>query len=166
MTKKLIKKGTAVLLTLAILICSSGMSVFAIEQEGTSQKSYEVYNGYGELIHVADSLEEAESYIPNANCDTRSSGAALLAAKTAIKKAVPIVVGACVLYKTYKWTQGEAELIDILDVIVPVKTLQEIVAERSQLNLYATANGTNPYPPHSYQGATWIRSSFYYIVTK
>lgn len=61
-------------------------------------------------------------------------------------------------YKTVQYTQGAADFIDINDQIVPVSTIVELINSGRSGYIYGT-NAPNPYPPHSYQGATWIRTN-------
>ena len=74
-----------------------------------------------------------------------------------------IVTAIAVIYKTVQYAQGEADFIDIVDQIVPASTIIELFNSGRSGYLYGT-NLPNPYPPHSFQGATWIRTNTYYVI--
>lgn len=59
---------------------------------------------------------------------------------------------------------GNAELIDVIDTIVPVSVLKELITSNKRGYLYGKNAGPNPYPPHSYQGSMWVKSQTYYVI--
>ncbi|MEF9992533.1 MAG: hypothetical protein RRZ84_08710 [Romboutsia sp.] len=60
---------------------------------------------------------------------------------------------------------GEKTILDVVNDIVPINTLMEIATKLQTLNVYSSSSTiSNPYPPHSAQGAWWNRTNFYYII--
>lgn len=135
----------------------------------------EVYDGFGNLVYVCDSLEEAEVYInssQNAQMDSNDSvnptsvGTFFKLCKffgKYLNAAGMVITGISAIYMTVQYARGEAEFIDIVDQIVPVSTLMNMFNSKRSGYIYGT-NATNPYPPHSYQGATWIQMNTYYVI--
>ena len=162
------------MLSIFLLSFTSSTSALTYNNESldstknSTEEKFEIYNGYGELLEVSDSLEEAEEYLSKLNADgsdEKSLSKVYHVAKVGINKAMPIVLGACVIYKVGQVVLGKAQVIDVIDLIVPVKTLAETAGTAKRLNLYSNSSTVlNPYPPHSAQGATWTRTNFYYVV--
>lgn len=163
------KKVFASILCMILVIGCFNINALAAEiPEETKEQKYEVYNGYGELLYVADSLEEAEEYLGNHCGNERSARLAYKIGKLTVKEVleeVGIVKAICVAYRVGDYFFGDGELIDIANEIVPISTLWAIANTIYELHLYSnTPNLSNPYPPNSYQGAQWVRNTFYYIV--
>lgn len=162
------------ILSIFILTFTSSASAFTYNNEllgsnkNSEEEKFEVYNGYGELLEVTDTLEEAEEYLAELNkdgTDEKSISSMYHVAKVGISKAMPVVLGACVIYKVGQVVLGKAQVIDVIDLIVPVKTLSEIAGTIKRLNIYSSSSTVlNPYPPHSAQGAWWTRNNFYYVI--
>lgn len=68
-------------------------------------------------------------------------------------------------YAINQYQMGEIEAKDIILTIISPPDLEEIIENYTQLGVYAVALSLqNPYPPHSYQATTWIKTNFYYIL--
>lgn len=148
------------------LLCSLVTPAFAVDNTPLpTEKNYKVYNGYGEIIYEADTLEEAEVYLNSLSGSRSVSRSAILAARTAIKIVTTIVLVDCTIYTVQGVLLGKADLIDIIDLFFPIETLMEIEKNREYISVY-TSSGTivNPYPPNSYQGTRWIKDNFYCVV--
>lgn len=171
--------------TVLILICSTFMclnctTIGAKEIQSneipTSESSQvEVYDGFGNLVYVCDTLEEAEFYINNNEHEQTSSINAVNPASVGsffklckffgkyLNAAGMVVTGIATIYMTVQYAKGEAEFIDIVDQIVPVSTMINLFNTKRSGYIYGT-NASNPYPPHSQQGATWLQMNTYYII--
>lgn len=164
----------------AICVGFNFMSISANEIDtnktsGTDTPQVEVYDGFGNLVYECDTLDEAEAFINGETAHSidnngiqgaRSVGEFLKLCKFVGKKlsaAGAIITTIAVIYKTVQYAQGEADFIDIIDQIVPASTIIELFNSGRSGYLYGTS-APNPYPPHSYQGATWIRSKTYYVI--
>lgn len=124
-----------------------------------------MYDGYGKIIYEADTLEEAEAYLNSLSGSRSVSRSAVLVARTAIKIATTLILVGCTIYTVQGVLLGEADIIDIIDLFIPIETLMEIEANREYIYVYSSSGTVvNPYPPNSYQGAMWIKSNFYCIV--
>ena len=164
------KNFFAILLAMTLLFCGSA-SCLQVNAAGApmEEKNYEVYNGYGELIYVADSLEEAEQYLNAALGMERDARGAFLAAMTYIAylnaTAHTIKVVGCVTYEIDQYYLGEAEVKYILTQILSPSRMDEIIAAQDPVYLYSrSASLLNPYPQNSYQGAMWYKNNYYVIV--
>ena len=166
------KKVIAILsMFLFTFTSSTSTLVYANELQTNSKSSmeeqYEIYNGEGELLGVTNNLDEAEEYLSRLNSENSDERGSTVyqVAKTVIGKASPIILTTCVVYKVGQVVLGKAQVIDVIDLIVPVKTLAEIAGTVKNLRIYSNSiTVSNPYPPHSYEGATWAKRNFYYII--
>ena len=71
------------------------------------------------------------------------------------------VVGICTTVIEY--ARNEGMMLEIIDIIVPQSIKEGLARDGKSAFLYGV-NVPNPYPPHSYQGATWVKNNTYYIV--
>lgn len=165
------KKFLSCLCSAMVIICllPNINNVMADEPSSTKNDEpelYEVYDGYGNKIYEANSLEEAENYIFYLKGKTKSN--------SNFKKLVQFFVflvtatqtyssGIATIYRTVQWAQNEAEFLDVLDEVVPYSTLKEMFTSGKRGYLYGV-DEVNPYPPHSYQGAMWLKSVTYYVL--
>ena len=155
---------------LCVILVFGCMNINSIASEKTSmtEVEYKVYNGFGELIYVADSLEEAECYLEGQNMNSRSERGLYQIAKLVVKsanKTVGVITAACVIYRVGDWLFSDGEVIDIVNVLVSTDTIMEIYEWAKELRLYSNTTAlVNPYPPNSYQGVMWIKNTFSYIV--
>lgn len=166
------KKLIHLFVSLAIITCllpMTSVNVSANENTDVEEpkvvEEYKVYNGHGEVVYIAKTFEDAEAYILNGNARSinyvklAKFGAKLGGYVSGILTVLTVIE---LVYRTVQYANGEAEFIDIIDVIVPVSFLQELAQNGKTAYLYGTT-GVNPYPPHSYQGATWLKNNTYYI---
>lgn len=172
MLKKKKMRFAATVLSMIMAFTFLGETAFAAERTPENKEAaYKVYNGYGEVIYEADSLEEAEAYL-NAICgnagtkSARSTG--MLAAKTMIKGlgiAGAIITAGLVIYNVKGVAMGEKDVIDVIDCFFPASTLLEIANNKSYIYVYSSSGTVvNPYPPNSYQVAQWYKTNFYCVV--
>lgn len=117
-----------------------------------------MYNGFGEEVYSANSLEEAEEFINGSN-KTRSAKPYTLVCKFT----QAVVTTIAVIYKTVQWLTNETDIYDLINTIVPYKALEEMAEKNKCAYIYAV-DSINPYPPHSYQGATWKKTNSYYVL--
>ena len=166
--KKILSFCLAFAICLSVLPISSLEVCAAEDDEEQSETTYEVYNGFGELQFTASSIEEVE-YRLNGNSDPNSRslegfiklckfGAKYIGTVGTILTVIDFI------YTTVAYANGEADFIDIIDTIVPYSTLQSLISSGKRGYLYGKDAGPNPYPPHSYQGAMWIKSQTYYVI--
>lgn len=148
-----------------------GTNAFAAEisENIASASQYTVYNGYGEIVYIADNLEEAEAeaYIfgVNEGNSTRSPRSGWLMAKTLIEIATRLILVGVIIYEVNGVMAGESTIIDVIDVTFPASTLKEIAENRNTIYVYSSSGVVvNPYPPNSYQGSQWYKTNFYCVV--
>lgn len=169
--KNMLRKILSCICSAMVIICLFPNFNSVMADETSSPKDdepelFEVYDGYGNKIYEANSIEEAENYIFYLKGKTKSN--------SDFKKLVQFFVllvtttqtyttGIAVIYKAVQWAQNEAEFVDVLDEIVPYSTLKEMFTSGKRGYLYGV-DEVNPYPPHSYQGAMWLKSVTYYVI--
>lgn len=131
-----------------------------------SDKVYELYDAYGNLIYTGDSLKEVESYMNNSN--NRGADAAY---KKICKFGGKFISGVsnvftviAVVYATADYLKGESDMISAIESIVQISVLERLAREKIFGYLYANPSVFNPYPPHSYEGVLWIRNHTYYVL--
>lgn len=169
--KMFVKRIVSLVLCMSVLFGTMGSNVFAAEnnEKAASATQYKVYNGYGEIVYTADSLEEAEAYISGTNegTSTRSARSAWLAAKTLIKIGAKLALSGAVLYEVNGVMTGESTIIDVIDLFFPASSLAEMATNRDVIYVYSSSGlVVNPYPPNSYQGSQWYRTNFYCVVAE
>lgn len=168
--KMFVKRIISFVLCMSVLFGTMGLSVFAAEnnEKATSTNQYKVYNGYGEIVYTADSLEDAEAYISGTNegTSTCSARSAWMIAKTLIKLIPTLTLIGATYYTVNSAMVGESTVIDIIDIYFPASTLIEIAENRNVIYVYSTSGlVVNPYPPNSYQGSQWYKTNFYCVVS-
>ena len=171
--KKNIRKRILILFGLLTFIITSNLGILVtnaktLDNDISNTEKYEVFNGYGELIYVSDSLEEAENYIAmlNSNGSQKSVSAVYKVAKTFFSKAATPIMITCVTYRVGQYILGNGDVKSIIDEIIPLSTLIEIANAAKYINVYSASSIiSNPYPPHSYSGAMWNRTNFYYVTS-
>ena len=149
------------LLVFVVAMLIVGIMPFKAQCEDDEGK-YTVYNGFGEKVYVTDSLEDAEDFI-NGNTNTRSAKEFQLICKFVASKVIATLATIEFIYRTVQWLQNEADMTDLINEIVPYKVLEEIAEKYKCAYIYAK-DSFNPYPPHSYQGATWRKTNSYYVL--
>lgn len=154
-------KLTKNVLVLVVAMLIVGFAQFKALCED-DDKEYTVYNGFGEEVYVADSLEDAEDFI-NGNINTRTAKDFLLICKFTAKIVITTLSAIEFIYRTVQWLQNEADMTDLINEIVPYKVLEEMAEKNKRAYIYAK-DSFNPYPPHSYQGATWRKTNSYYVL--
>lgn len=169
--KMFIKRIVSLVLCMSVLFGTMGANAFAAENNKNvaSATQYKVYNGYGEIVYTADSLEDAEAYISGTNegTSTRSARSAWLVAKTLIKVGTTLALSGAVLYEVNGVMAGESTIIDVIDLFFPASTLVEMATNRDVIYVYSSSGVVvNPYPPNSYQGSQWYRTNFYCVVAE
>ena len=163
-----IKRSISMFLCCLIIFNGIALSAFAAEMPAEKEKKqYKVYNGYGELVYTADSLEEAENYLKNLQCSQgrSSSSGAQIVFKTALSGTVnALLLIGYTAYAINKYQMGEIEAKEIITTIISPPSLEEIIEFNTRIGVYSVGTSViNPYPPHSYQATTWIRNNFYYV---
>ncbi|MGL4873600.1 MAG: hypothetical protein ACRC30_02995 [Clostridium sp.] len=149
--KKLLKK---IALTLTFLFCSNTISSFAISLESVKSKDTEktvsVYDGSGNLLY--DKIQMSEY---NKLKETKGIGV-LLVVKVFFKAlgvlgSISFVTEVLTGVSIPRWIHD--------NITIPIyntsKTMEIYSRDR---------NVFNPYPPRSYQGATWKKNNFYVVV--
>ena len=74
--KRIIKIMTTLVVTL-LLVTVLPCATFADDSDASEESTYEVYNGFGELIGTFNSFEEAEAFVSGNNGNARSSSNAV-----------------------------------------------------------------------------------------
>lgn len=159
------KKATLIFLSMIMFVFSiSGTTLTTYGKTLDTSTKYEVFNGHGELIYIADTLEDAEFYMANIDNNDRSAGAVWKVAKTVFQKAATPIMITCIVYRVGDWLLSDGEVLDIINEIVPIRTLMEIAELGEDLFIYSRSNSlSNPYPPNSYEGAMWVSNNYYYV---
>lgn len=162
------KKNVSIFLSITMFLFCLNVSALTTSAKtlDTTSEKYEVLNGNGELMYIADSLEEAENYMnKGSNNDTRSIGSVFKVAKVAFQKGVSVIGAAYTIYKVGQVIMGKADVADVIKTIVPVDQLNELREFSKTIFVYSrTDRVINPYPPHSFEGAMWKQNNFYYVV--
>lgn len=160
--KKIIKIMTTLVVTL-LLVTVLPCAAFADDSDASEESTYEVYNGFGELIGTFDSFEDAEAFISGDDVNARSSSNAIKICKFTIKL-IDIMITIVRIYSTaLEYAKSEEMMIEIVKAIVPEEIKEGLAKEGKSAFLYGV-DAPNPYPPHSYQGAMWVKNNTYYIV--
>lgn len=174
------KLSSIICFVLSLLVTCSALPMNISAAEPEEDKIFEVYDGYGNLVYEANSIEEAEEYIGNAlgltndptvdgenNVNgTRSAASFLKLCKFAgkfISGVATVLTVIDLIYTFSQYCNNEATLYDVIDTVVPISVLEKLASNGGKAYLYGS-NSFNPYPPHSYQGATWVRTNHYYVV--
>lgn len=164
------KKVLSFFLVLTLCITAlplSFLEVRAAEEEPQTEEVYEVYNGFGELEFTASSIEEVEKKLNEDYSTTRGVNSFIKLCKFGAKfvgGVGTLLTVIDVVYNFISYANGKAQLIDVIDAIVPYSTLKKLVNSQKRGYLYGKNAGINPYPPHSYQGAMWLKSQTYYVI--
>lgn len=160
--KKIIKIMTTLVVTL-LLVTVLPCAAFADDSNASEESTYEVYNGFGELIGTFDSFEDAEAFISGDDGNARSSSNAIKICKFAIAL-IDVMIKIVRVYSTaLEYAKSEEMMIEIVKAIVPEEIMEGLAKEGKSAFLYGV-DAPNPYPPHSYQGAMWVKNNTYYIV--
>ena len=163
--KRIIKIMTTLVVTL-LLVTVLPCATFADDSDASEESTYEVYNGFGELIGTFNSFEEAEAFVSGNNGNARSSSNAVKICKFIIKLfgAIDTMAKVVEIFTTViEYAGNEGMMLEIIDIIVPQSIKEGLARDGKSAFLYGV-NAPNPYPPHSYQGATWVKNNTYYIV--
>ncbi len=155
------KKITKNILVVVVAMLIVGFLPFNVHCED-DDSNYIIYNGFGQEVYVADSLEDAEDFL-NSNNYTRSTKDFLLICKFTAHTVATVVATISFIYRTIQWLNNETDITNLINEIVPYKVLEEIAEKNKCAYIYA-ADSFNPYPPHSYQGAMWKKTNSYYVV--
>lgn len=148
-----------------MFVVLSVLCILPITGVAAEENTYDIYNGYGELVYVADTLEEAEDYIMDQQDEKSARGFKKICQFSAKKLGVVGVVLTAidVIFTFTDYLKGEADMIDVIDAIVPISVLERLLVEGNSGILYFN-EGFNPYPPHSYQGVMWVKANSYYVI--
>lgn len=145
---KKIKRLIAVFMSTIVLFGTFGVKALAAEAETTSK--IKVYDSKGTLIEELDSSEELNKY--GINEDERS-------AKTKIMKLVK-ELGKELVIEFLK-----AGISDGFKYLKEYKITIPVIDDGESATVYSLdGNIYNPYPPNSYEGATWINTNFLVVV--
>ena len=163
--KRIIKIMTTLVVTL-LLVTVLPCATFADDSDASEESTYEVYNGFGELIGTFDSFEDAEAFISGNDGITRFSSNAKKICKFIITlyNVIEIMAEVVEIFTTLiEYAGNEEMMLKIIDIIVPQNIKEGLAREGKSAFLYGV-DAPNPYPPHSYQGAMWVKNNTYYIV--
>lgn len=161
-----LKHIALVLLTMLLMITAMPCMACAQENETDADSGIRVYNGFGELVGTFDTLEEAEDYI-NSNTNVRSSIDVFKKICKFISTVIAVTFRMSDIVEVYtasiSYASTEEKIAEIIRIVVPQSILDGLARDGGTAYLYGTTD-SNPYPPHSYQGATWLKTNTYYVV--
>ena len=160
-------RNIALILLMTLVMVTSVPCVAFAQEEGTNEESgFEVYNGFGELIGTFESLEDAEEYI-NGNSKAKSSIDGFKKMCNFVSYVVGFVFTASQILEVFDiWASdvsAKEKIAETIRIVVPQSILDGMARDGKSAYLYGTTD-SNPYPPHSYQGATWLKANTYYVV--
>lgn len=150
------KKIVAVFMSAIILFCSISMNGYAAELEKTEEvqedSKIKVYDSKGNLLEEFETKEQLNEYLGISEKRVGSVG------KMILKVIYDILIGLGVMYMDEAITSLAEYMTYDYFTFPPVEDGDTITVYSLDGNVY------NPYPPNSYQGATWADNNFRIVV--
>lgn len=151
---KKITRILAMIMCVVTIVSNMGMittHAAGAENTGKGKATIKVYNSKGVLLEELESEEELQKYFSQSG--ERS-------VKTKIIEIIWDVIKGYIVDYVKKEIDDAWTYLNEYKITVPKIEAGEIATVYSlDGNIY------NPYPPHSYQGATWVNTNFIVVVT-
>lgn len=150
------KKIVAVFMSAIILFCSISMNGYAAELEKTEEvqedSKIKVYDSKGNLLEEFETKEQLNEYLGISEKRVDPVG------KIILKVIYDILIGLGVMYMDEAITSFAEYMAKDYFTFPPLEDGDIATVYSLDGNVY------NPYPPNSYQGATWADNNFRIVV--